>query len=161
MSPPPSPPSASAGSGSASTYGDGAIGIVGQRIEDNCQLLTDVPEIYYSTAPPVGTPKLSGTINFSYASLSWPRVTGASKYQVRYSVASSTDGWTQLPSTTSLSQTVRNLQEDTSYYFQVRAHGDNIIRANRWSNWSSSYKATNGPPPAPSLGGSVYSHARD
>ena len=38
----------------------------------------------------------------------------------------------------------------------MRARGDGTTRSAEWSNWSSSYKATNGPPPAPSLGGSVY-----
>ncbi len=34
---------------------DGAFDIVKQRMEDNRQLLEDIPEIYYSTAPPVRT----------------------------------------------------------------------------------------------------------
>ena len=33
----------------------GAFNVVKQRMEDNRQLLVDVPEIYYSTAPPMRT----------------------------------------------------------------------------------------------------------
>ena len=36
---------------------DGAFGIVKQRMEDNRQLLGDIPVIHYSTAPPVRTDK--------------------------------------------------------------------------------------------------------
>lgn len=34
---------------------DGAIGIIKQRMEDNRQLLTDVPVVHYETTPPVRT----------------------------------------------------------------------------------------------------------
>ncbi len=85
----------------------------------------------------------SGTIE-----LSWSAPTGATNYQVQ-ATTSTIGRWLHLGGTTGTSRSFP-VNDGATWKFQVRARGDGITRSAEWSNWSSSYKATNGPPPAPS-----------
>ena len=85
----------------------------------------------------------SGTIE-----LNWSAPTGATNYQVQ-ATTSTIGRWLHLGGTTGTSRSFP-VHDGATWKFRVRARGDGITRSAEWSNWSSSYKATNGPPPAPS-----------
>ena len=85
----------------------------------------------------------SGTIE-----LNWSAPTGATNYQVQ-ATTSTIGRWLHLGGTTGTSRSFP-VHDGATWKFRVRARGDGITRSAEWSNWSSSYKATNGPPPAAS-----------
>ena len=100
--------------------------------------------------PKVGTPSVTGTVVLESISVTWddPPVEGASHYLIQNSVDNGP--WYDLMETTDTNFPHNWLYQRTQYNFRIKAHGDGVTRATGWGDWSSTYSATPGPPPAPS-----------
>ena len=100
---------------------------------------------------------LTGRPFTSNVYLWWDPVDGADQYWVRVAVQG--HDWFHYATPLQTSYTRMYLvgfDQDTTYVLQVSARGDGVTKKAEWGPWSSSFITTTGPPPAPSLGGSVY-----
>ena len=89
------------------------------------------------SAPPAPTNVSAGSPSRTSINVSWPAVSGATKYRVQYRRGSSGTWSTATSSTTGASYRVRNLSCGNTYQFQVAAYGDGDTYAEAWGAYSS------------------------
>ena len=95
----------------------------------------------------VGVPEPERRIARTSATLTWPAVEGADRYQVRHRVAG--ESWPTDPVEVSTTTHTIDLDRETTYEFQARAHGDGTSRQTGWGTWSEALTSTTNWPPLP------------
>ena len=93
-------------------------------------------------------PEITGSISSNSINVSWDS-SGATRYQLDVT-NSSIGSWVRIIDDKPDKRTIYGVSDGDTWEFRVRARGDGTTWSVEWSDWSSTYKATNSPPPAPS-----------
>ena len=94
--------------------------------------------------PKAAPPDLEGGAGYTLASLRWPAVDGASKYEVRHKE----EGGEWSAKETEHSYIDISVTRNKNYVFQARSYGDGLERSAVWGDWSENYPIRTHPPGA-------------
>ena len=100
--------------------------------------ITDLPK----ATPPV----LQGGAGYSSATIRWPAVDFASKYEVRHKEEGGE--WSETTKKTENRYVTIPVTRNKKYIFQARSYGDGIRRSAVWGDWSADFRIRTYPPAA-------------